>query len=336
MIGGDGRYYNRHAIQVIVKMAAANGIGRILLGQAGILSTPAASCIIRKYRAFGGIILSASHNPGGPTEDFGIKYNTGNGGPAPENCTNKIYAASQSISEYQIIDSPDIDIDSIGKFQLGDLAITVMDSVDDYAQMMSRLFDFELLRNALGTSSITMCFDAMHAVTGPYAKRIFEDTLGAMPGSVVNAIPLEDFGGEHPDPNLTHAHVLAELMLGSNAPTFGAASDGDGDRNMIFGRHFFVTPSDSLAVLAANAHLVPGYKNGLSGVARSMPTSRAVDRVAESFGIQSYETPTDGSFFGNLLDANRITMCGEESFGQALITSVKKTDYGRFYSGSIY
>lgn len=315
VVGGDGRYYNRHAIQVIVKMAAANGIAKILIGQSGILSTPAASCIIRKYKAFGGIILSASHNPGGPNGDFGIKYNISNGGPAPETYTDRFYAASQTITEYRTIEADDIDIDSLGQSRLGETEIRIIDSVEEYSEMMSQLFDFELLRNAIGSTSVTLCFDAMHAVTGPYAKRIFEEELGAMPGSVTNAKPLEDFGGGHPDPNLTHAHELAELMLGSNAPTFGAASDGDGDRNMIFGQHFFVTPSDSLAVLAANAHLIPGYKNGLSGVARSMPTSRAVDRVADAFGMQCYETPTGWKFFGNLLDAGKITLCGEESFG---------------------
>ncbi len=315
VVGGDGRYFNRHAIQVIVKMAAANGFAKVMIGQGGILSTPAASCIIRKYQAVGGIILSASHNPGGPDHDFGIKFNCANGGPAPENHTLKIYACSQTIREYRIASTADIDLDTVGKVQLENVEIEVIDSIEDYTQLMSQLFDFKLLRAALGSSAITLCFDAMHAVTGPYAKHIFEDVLGATPGCVINAQPLEDFGGGHPDPNLVHAKDLADLMHSDQAPTFGAASDGDGDRNMILGKHFFVTPSDSLAILAANAHLVPGYKSGISGVARSMPTSLAVDRVANSLGIQSYETPTGWKFFGNLLDADKITLCGEESFG---------------------
>ena len=315
VVGGDGRYFNRHAIQVIVKMAAANGFAKVMIGQGGILSTPAASCIIRKYQAVGGIILSASHNPGGPEHDFGIKFNCANGGPAPENHTLKIYTCSQTIREYRIASTTDIDLDTVGKVQLENVEIEVIDSIEDYTQLMSQLFDFKLLRTALGSSAITLCFDAMHAVTGPYAKHIFEDVLGAMPGCVINAQPLEDFGGGHPDPNLVHAKDLADLMHSDQAPTFGAASDGDGDRNMILGKHFFVTPSDSLAILAANAHLVPGYKSGISGVARSMPTSLAVDRVANSLGIQSYETPTGWKFFGNLLDADKITLCGEESFG---------------------
>jgi len=315
VVGGDGRYFNRHAIQVIVKMAAAKGFAKIMIGQGGILSTPAASCIIRKYQAVGGIILSASHNPGGPEHDFGIKFNCANGGPAPENQTFNIYTCSQTIREYKIVSTADIDLDTIEKIQLGNVEIEVIDSIEDYTQMMSYLFDFKLLRTALGSSAITLRFDAMHAVTGPYAKHIFENVLGAMPGSVINAQPLEDFGGNHPDPNLVYAKDLADLMHSDQAPTFGAASDGDGDRNMILGKHFFVTPSDSLAILAANAYLVTGYKNGLSGVARSMPTSLAVDRVANSIGIQSYETPTGWKYFGNLLDANKITICGEESFG---------------------
>lgn len=315
ILGGDGRYFNRTALQVIIKMALANGVGRLLIGQGGLLSTPAASCLIRKYKALGGFVLSASHNPGGPDEDFGIKYNVANGGPAPESFTNAVYQRSQIISTYKIASVEDVDLDKKGQTCLGDMQIEIVDPVDDYAQLMQYLFDFNLIETGFKSGSITLCFDAMHAVTGPYARRILEDRLGAAQGSVINAIPLEDFGGAHPDPNLTHAHVLAELMYGPRAPSLGAASDGDGDRNMIMGTRFFVTPSDSLAVLAANAHLLPGYQKGLAGVARSMPTSQAVDRVARAMGIDSYETPTGWKFFGNLLDARKITLCGEESFG---------------------
>ena len=315
VLGGDGRYFNRQAIQIILKIAAANGFGKVLVGQGGILSTPAASCVIRKNKAFGGLILSASHNPGGPDEDFGIKYNIGNGGPAPEQITDAIYRRSREIAQYRILDAADIDIDEPGSDRLGEMVITVIDPVDDYADLMSQLFDFDLLRERIGSGALSLCFDAMHAVTGPYAKRILKEQLGATPGSVINAEPKEDFGGGHPDPNLVHAHELAELMYSPQAPVFGAASDGDGDRNMVLGRQFFVTPSDSLAVMAANAHRIPGYKDGLLGVARSMPTSRAVDRVADAFGVDCYETPTGWKFFGNLLDAKKINLCGEESFG---------------------
>ena len=315
VLGGDGRYYNREAMQTIIKMAAANGVGRMLIGQGGLLSTPAASCVIRKHQAFGGFILSASHNPGGPDEDFGIKYNVTNGGPAPESLTDAVYARSRKITEYRVAELPDIDLDTLGETQAGDMAVQIIDPVEDYTGLMEHLFDFKLISSALKAGSITLCFDAMHAVTGPYARRILEDRLGAVAGSVINAIPKEDFGGGHPDPNLAHAHELAELMYSPKAPTLGAASDGDGDRNMIMGNRFFVTPSDSLAVLAANAHLLPGYKEGLRGVARSMPTSQAVDRVARGMEIECYETPTGWKFFGNLLDAKKITLCGEESFG---------------------
>jgi len=315
VLGGDGRYFNRQAIQIILKIAAANGFGKVLVGQGGILSTPAASCVIRKNKAFGGLILSASHNPGGPDEDFGIKYNIGNGGPAPEQITDAIYRQSREIAQYRILDAADIDIDEPGSDRLGEMVVTVIDPVDDYADLMSQLFDFDLLRERIGSGALSLCFDAMHAVTGPYAKRILKEQLGAAPGSVINAEPKEDFGGGHPDPNLVHAHELAELMYSPQAPVFGAASDGDGDRNMVLGRQFFVTPSDSLAVMAANAHRIPGYKDGLLGVARSMPTSRAVDRVADAFGVDCYETPTGWKFFGNLLDAKKINLCGEESFG---------------------
>jgi len=315
VLGGDGRYFNREAAQTIIKMAAANGVMRLLVGQGGLLSTPAASCVIRKHKAFGGFILSASHNPGGPEEDFGIKYNVTNGGPAPESFTNAVYARSLAITEYRIAALPDVDLDTLGEIQVGGMAVDIIDPVDDYARLMEHLFDFNVISSALKAGSITLCFDAMHAITGPYAKRILEERLGAIVGSVINAIPKEDFGGGHPDPNLAHAHELAELMYSAKAPTLGAASDGDGDRNMIMGERFFVTPSDSLAVLAANAHLLPGYKEGLRGVARSMPTSQAVDRVARGLEIDCYETPTGWKFFGNLLDARKITLCGEESFG---------------------
>ncbi|WP_133717531.1 alpha-D-glucose phosphate-specific phosphoglucomutase [Methylocaldum gracile] len=315
VLGGDGRYLNRQAIQTIVKMSAANGVGRLLIGQGGLLSTPAASCVIRKYKALGGFVLSASHNPGGPEEDFGIKYNVTNGGPAPESFTDAVFARSRVIDQYRIVRTDDIDIDKIGETRLGDMTVQIIDPVSDYAQLMEHLFDFSLIESGLKSGAITLSYDAMHAVTGPYAKRILEERLGAAIGSVMNGVPLEDFGGGHPDPNLTHARELADLMFGARSPTLGAASDGDGDRNMIMGSQFFVTPSDSLAVLAANAHLLPGYKDGLRGVARSMPTSQAVDRVAHAMGIECYETPTGWKFFGNLLDARKITLCGEESFG---------------------
>jgi phosphoglucomutase len=314
VLGGDGRYYNRQAIQTILKMAAANGVGRILVGCGGILSTPAASCIIRQYKAFGGIILSASHNPGGPNGDFGIKYNITNGGPAPEKVTEAIYERSKVIDSYKILDAGDINLDKLSVLRLGEMAVEVIDPVEPYARLMESLFDFDRIRQLL-KGGFRMCMDSLHAVTGPYAVNIFEKRLGAPAGTVQNGIPLEDFGGGHPDPNLVYAHDLVEVLYGDDAPDFGAASDGDGDRNMILGRKFFVTPSDSLAVLTANAHLVPGYQDGMAGVARSMPTSAAVDRVAAKLGIDCYETPTGWKFFGNLLDAGKATLCGEESFG---------------------
>ncbi|MBD2577282.1 alpha-D-glucose phosphate-specific phosphoglucomutase [Oscillatoria sp. FACHB-1406] len=315
VVGGDGRYYNRQAIQTILKMAAANGFGRVLVGCDGILSTPAASCVIRENQAIGGIILSASHNPGGPEGDFGVKFNTSNGGPAPEKVTDAIYARSKEINEYKILEAADINLDRVGSFKLGTMDVEVINSVDSYAKLMESLFDFPRIRELFTSGNFRMCMDSMHAVTGPYAHEILEGRLGAPEGTVMNGKPLEDFGGGHPDPNLVYAHDLVEILFGSDAPDFGAASDGDGDRNMILGRNFFVTPSDSLAVLTANATLVPGYKNGLSGVARSMPTSQAVDRVAQRLGIDCYETPTGWKFFGNLLDADKATLCGEESFG---------------------
>lgn len=314
VIGGDGRYYNRDVIQIAIRMALANGFGSVIIGQGGILSTPAASHIIRKYAAFGGLILSASHNPGGPSEDFGIKYNTANGGPAPEKITDAIFARSKIIDKYLITDTPDIDLDRIGTFSIAGVAIEVIDPVADYADLMETLFDFGAIRARI-KSGFTLRFDAMSAVTGPYGKEILERRLGAPVGSVVNFVPLPDFGGHHPDPNPVHAHVLYDLMMSKNAPDFGAASDGDGDRNLIVGKHIFVTPSDSLAILAANAHLAPGYKHGLSGIARSMPTSGAADLVAKKLGIPLFETPTGWKFFGNLLDAGMATLCGEESAG---------------------
>jgi phosphoglucomutase len=314
VVGGDGRFYNREVIQIVLRMAAANGFGRVLVGQGGILSTPAASNVIRKYRAFGGIILSASHNPGGPTEDFGIKYNTGNGGPAPESVTDAIYARTQVIDVYKTVDAPDVDVDRVGESFVAGMSVQVIDSVADYAALMETLFDFEAIR-ALIRGGFRVVFDAMSAVTGPYALEIIGRRLGAGEEAIFNAVPLPDFGGHHPDPNLVHAHDLYERMMAPDAPDFGAASDGDGDRNLIIGKHIFVTPSDSLAMLAANAHLAPGYAAGLVGIARSMPTSGAADRVAERLGIPLFETPTGWKFFGNLLDAGMATICGEESAG---------------------
>ncbi|MCZ4291897.1 alpha-D-glucose phosphate-specific phosphoglucomutase [Hoeflea alexandrii] len=314
VIGGDGRFYNREVIQTAIRMAAANGFGRVLVGQGGILSTPAASHLIRKRQAFGGLILSASHNPGGPTEDFGIKYNISNGGPAPEKITEAIYARSQVIDHYKIADFADVDLDRIGAFEAGGMTIEVVDPVADYAELMETLFDFDAIRT-LVSGGFSVAFDAMHAVTGPYASEILVRRLGVDPALVFNATPLEDFGGHHPDPNLVHAKALYDLMMGPDAPDFGAASDGDGDRNLIIGKGIFVTPSDSLAMLAANAHLAPGYKAGLKGIARSMPTSAAADRVAAKLGVEMHETPTGWKFFGNLLDAGRCTICGEESAG---------------------
>lgn len=319
-VGGDGRYYNRQAIQTIIKMAAANGFSRVIVGQGGILSTPAVSNVIRKYQTFGGMILSASHNPGGPQGDFGIKYNIQNGGSAPEKITEAVYAQTKVITEYKVAELPEINIDIIGETECGDIngapfIVQVIDAVSDYADLMQSLFDFPAIKKLLA-SDFKMKFDAMHAVTGPYATEIFINRLGADQSSLMNCIPSEDFGGGHPDPNLTYAEDLVKIMFaGDEAPDFGAASDGDGDRNMILGKNFFVTPSDSLAVLAANAPLIPAYAKGIAGVARSMPTSGAVDRVAAKLNIPCYETPTGWKFFGNLMDAGKVTLCGEESFG---------------------
>ncbi len=315
VVGGDGRYYNRDAIQIIIRMAAANGFAKLLIGQGGILSTPAVSCVIRKYKTDGGIVLSASHNPGGPDEDFGIKFNGANGGPATETVTNNIYAATESIDHYLTVESADIDLDVIGHYSVLNTSVEVIDSVADYADLMATIFDFEKIGALLSNKRFHMCFDAMHAVTGPYAIEILQNRLGLKDGSIINAVPQEDFGGGHPDPNLVHAKELVAKMNGDEPLAFGAASDGDGDRNMVLGSGFYINPCDSLAVLAANATRVPGYKDGLNGVARSMPTSRAVDRVAKALNIPCYETPTGWKFFGNLMDAEKITLCGEESFG---------------------
>ncbi|MDF8332436.1 alpha-D-glucose phosphate-specific phosphoglucomutase [Novosphingobium cyanobacteriorum] len=314
VIGGDGRYHNRTVIQAAIRIAAANGYGQVLVGRGGILSTPAASHVIRKYGASGGLILSASHNPGGPDEDFGIKYNTANGGPAPEAVTEAVYLRTQTIDRWLTVESADVDLDACGSTRCGDMTVSVIDPVADYADLMETLFDFGTIRSAV-KGGFRMAFDAMHAVTGPYAHEILEKRLGFPAGTVRNGVPLEDFGGHHPDPNMVHAHELFETMFGPDAPDFGAASDGDGDRNLIVGRGRFVTPSDSLAMLAANAHLAPGYRGGLKGIARSMPTSAAADRVAASLGIPCFETPTGWKFFGNLLDAGMATICGEESAG---------------------
>ncbi|GGB24665.1 alpha-D-glucose phosphate-specific phosphoglucomutase [Sphingomonas metalli] len=311
VIGGDGRFLNREVIQVAIRMAAAAGFGRVVVGQGGILSTPAASNLIRIRGALGGLVLSASHNPGGPDEDFGIKYNIANGGPAPEKVTEAIHARTRTIEVWREVEGSDIDLDALGETRVGDMTVEVVDPVADYAALMEQLFDFAAIRAA----GLTMAFDAMSAVTGPYATEILEKRLGFAPGTVRNGTPLPDFGGHHPDPNLVHARELYDLMMGPDAPDFGAASDGDGDRNLIIGRSRFVTPSDSLAMLAANAHLAPGYSQGLKGIARSMPTSAAADRVAAALGIACYETPTGWKFFGNLLDAGMATICGEESAG---------------------
>ncbi len=314
VLGGDGRYFAREAAQTILRMAAANGAARVIVGQGGLLSTPAASCVIRGRGADAGVILSASHNAGGPDEDFGVKINTASGGPAPESVTAAIHRRTLEITEYRVLEAPDVALDRPGESGLGGMAVEVIDPVADYRALMERIFDFEAIRG-LFASGFTMRYDALHAVTGPYARAILEDALGAPAGTVVRGEPLEDFGGLHPDPNPVHARALYELMFADAAPDLGAAADGDGDRNMILGRGAYVTPSDSLAVLAANAHLVPGYGGGLRGVARSMPTSRAADRAAKRLGVPAHETPTGWKFFGNLLDAGMATLCGEESFG---------------------
>ena len=314
VLGGDGRFFNDEALQIILRIMAGNGVGRVLVGRGGILSTPAASAVIRKHRAFGGVILSASHNPGGPEGDFGVKYNTANGGPAPERVTEAIFRHSQQIAAYRSIEAPPLLLDRIGTSRLGSMIVEVIDPVADYAELVERIFDFDRLRE-LFRSGFRLRFDAMHAVTGPYAVEILERRLGAPPGTAVNAEPKADFGGLHPDPNPTHAADLIAALAAPDGPDFGAASDGDGDRNMVVGRNCVISPSDSLAILAANARLVPWFEDGLPGVARSMPTSRAVDRVAATLGIDCYETPTGWKYFGSLLDAGRIALCGEESAG---------------------
>lgn len=314
VVGGDGRFFNDGAIQIILRIAAANNAAKCIVGQGGILSTPAASHLIRLRKADGGLILSASHNPGGPNADFGLKYNGPNGGPASETITDKIYERTKTLDLYKIIAAEDVDLDALGTQSLEDMTVEIVDSVADYAALMETIVDFDKIK-ALFTGGFTMCFDAMHAVTGPYAHAILEGRLGAAKGTVINGIPSPDFGKGHPDPNPIWAKTLMDKMFGADAPDFGAASDGDGDRNMIVGRASYVTPSDSLALLTAKAHLAPAYKDGLTGVARSMPTSRAADRVAESLGIPCFETPTGWKFFGNLLDAGKVTLCGEESAG---------------------
>ena len=314
VLGGDGRYFNDRAAQVILRMAAANGAARMIVGQGALLSTPAASHLIRLHKTDGGIIMSASHNPGGPDEDFGVKYNTANGGPAPEAITDRIYEATQAIAEYRMLEAHDVDLSAIGQTRLGDMVVDVVDPVADYADLMESLFNFDAIRDHIA-GGFRLRFDAMCAITGPYAVEILENRLGAERGSVVNRVPLPDFGGMHPDPNPVWAKTLMDELFGADAPDFGAASDGDGDRNMVLGQNTYVSPSDSLAVIAANAHLASGYAAGLSGVARSMPTSGAVDRVAEAMGLDCYETPTGWKFFGNLMDAGRVALCGEESFG---------------------
>jgi phosphoglucomutase len=314
VVGGDGRFFNDRAIQTILKLAAGNGVGRVLVGKDGLLSTPAASNLIRERDAAGGIILSASHNPGGPDGDFGVKFNTANGGPAPEKVTEAIHARTQTIDAYHLVEAPDVDLAALGETRLGAMPVEVVDPVADYAALMQRLFDFDAIRD-LFRSGFRMRFDAMSAITGPYAERILEGMLGAPAGTVVNATPLPDFGGHHPDPNPVHCAELVALMNGPDAPDLGAASDGDGDRNLVHGPGLFLAPSDSLALLAANAHLAPGYADGLKGVARSMPTSAALDRVARKLGIPCFETPTGWKFFGNLLDAGMASLCGEESAG---------------------
>jgi phosphoglucomutase len=314
VLGGDGRYFNDRAAQVILRMAAANGAARVIVGQGAILSTPAASHLIRLHKTDGGLILSASHNPGGPTEDFGLKFNMPNGGPAPEGVTQAMYDRTATLKEYRILTAQDVDLGRVGRSTLGEMVVDVVDPVADYAALMETLFDFPAIR-AMFAGGFRMRFDAMCAVTGPYAREILETRLGAVPGTVINGTPLPDFGGLHPDPNPVWAKALMDEMFGPDAPDFGAASDGDGDRNMVVGRNIYVSPSDSLAVLAANATLAPGYRGGLKGVARSMPTSAAVDRVAQALHIPCFETPTGWKFFGNLLDADKVTLCGEESFG---------------------
>ncbi|CAM6106449.1 unnamed protein product [Calypogeia fissa] len=315
VLGGDGRYFNKEASQIIIKISAGNGVGKIFVGRNGFASTPAVSAIIRKRKADGGFIMSASHNPGGPKYDWGIKYNYNSGQPAPESITDKIYGNTLSIKEIIQADIPDVDLSKLGVTKFGNFTVEVIDPVADYLELLEEVFDFDLLTDLVTSKDFRFKFDAMHAITGAYAKPIFVDRLGAPADSVFNGVPLEDFGGGHPDPNLTYAEELVSVMYGNNAPDFGAASDGDGDRNMILGNHFFITPSDSVAIIAANAKAIPYFKSGLKGLARSMPTSGALDRVAKKLNLPFFETPTGWKFFGNLMDAGKLSVCGEESFG---------------------
>ncbi|XP_059667013.1 phosphoglucomutase, chloroplastic [Cornus florida] len=315
VLGGDGRYFNKEASQIIIKIAAGNGVGKILVGKEGIMSTPAVSAVIRKRKANGGFIMSASHNPGGPEYDWGIKFNYSSGQPAPESITDKIYGNTLSISEIKMAEIPDVDLSNLGVTKYGNFSVEVVDPVSDYLDLMEEVFDFSLIRSLLARSDFRFVFDAMHAVTGAYAKPIFVDKLGASSDSILNGVPLEDFGHGHPDPNLTYAKDLVNIMYGENGPDFGAASDGDGDRNMILGRDFFVTPSDSVAIIAANAKAIPYFQSGPKGLARSMPTSGALDRVAQKLNLPFFEVPTGWKFFGNLMDAGKLSICGEESFG---------------------
>lgn len=315
-LGGDGRYFNKEASQIILKLAAGNGVKKVIVGQDAIMATPAMSALIRQRHIYGGLIMSASHNPGGPEEDWGIKFNYSAGEPAPEKITDKIYGFTTSISELKMADIPDVDLAKIGSTKFGDFEVEVVDNTVDYFKTLKEVFDFDMLRKFVARSDFSFVFDALHAVTGAYAGPLFVKELGASKDAIKNGTPLPDFGGGHPDPNLTYAHDLVEVMFGDGAPDFGAASDGDGDRNMVLGNHFFVTPSDSVAVIAANAKdAIPYFKSGLKGVARSMPTSGALDRVAEKLGLPFFETPTGWKFFGNLMDAGKCSICGEESFG---------------------
>ncbi|KAK1304620.1 hypothetical protein QJS10_CPB11g00755 [Acorus calamus] len=316
VLGGDGRFFNQEAAQIIIKIAAGNGVSKILVGRDGLMSTPAVSAVIRKRKANGGFIMSASHNPGGPDYDWGIKFNYNSGQPAPESITDKIYGNTLSLSEIRMADIPDVDLSKLGVTEYGSFSVEVIDPVSDYLELMENVFDFELIRSLVSRSDFRFIFDAMHAVTGAYAKPIFVDSLGADLRSIANGVPLEDFGHGHPDPNLTYAKDLVDIMYGENAPDLGAASDGDGDRNMILGRGFFVTPSDSVAIIAANAQdAIPYFQGGLKGLARSMPTSGALDRVAAKLNLPFFEVPTGWKFFGNLMDAGKLSICGEESFG---------------------
>ncbi|GES85783.1 phosphoglucomutase [Rhizophagus clarus] len=316
VVGGDGRYFSTEAIQLIIRIAAGNRVGKLIIGKNGILSTPAASNLIRKRKADGGILLTASHNPGGPDNDFGIKFNVSNGGPAPENITNLIYENTKKCDKYYTCDMPEFDLSKIRVETIDGFIVEIVDSVEDYVQLLKEIFDFEQIKQFFKNNpKFKVLFDGLHGVTGPYAEHIFVDELGLSRSSIQNCIPLPDFGGSHPDPNLTYAHSLVERVERENI-NFGAASDGDGDRNMIYGKDAFVTPSDSVAVIAAHAEVIPYFqKTGIKGLARSMPTSAAIDLVAKKKGLEVFEVPTGWKFFGNLMDAGRLSICGEESFG---------------------